>query len=344
MEWHVDEPDRQILYRERTRVSTSALHVPAGSKGSAGPRPLDRRRHRRSRSAGVPPAVGTAGGARARSGEPSYNGAVMPADDGPLIDGLRRDLRQEDGPPRSTRAWDVAVVGAGPAGSTLAAHLASRGRHVLLLDRDRFPREKVCGDGLIPDALAALGRLGLAEEVAAAGYRSSRVTIWSPSRLAVDLPGTFVTLKRLVLDALIARAAVRRGAAFAHGRVVALEYSEPGEVRLRPGGTGKPGARARRSGGDRCRSVAVPAAARTGDRLGPDGDRAAGYVKSRARIDGLQVSFDRRVLPGTPGSSRSETASTTSGAALFRGTGRHNGWTCAGRSRGSRPASRRPPG
>jgi len=222
----------------------------------------------------------------------------MPADDGPLIDGLRRDLRQEDGPPRSTRAWDVAVVGAGPAGSTLAAHLASRGRHVLLLDRDRFPREKVCGDGLIPDALAALGRLGLAEEVAAAGYRSTRVTIWSPSRLAVDIPGTFVTLKRLVLDALIARAAVRRGAAFTHGRVVALDCREPGEVRLRLAGLESP-VHARvavvATGADQ--SLCLPRPGLATD-SGPTGIALRRYVRSRARIDGLQVSFDRRVLPG----------------------------------------------
>jgi len=41
-----------------------------------------------------------------------------------------------------------------------ALHLASYGWPVLLLDRDRFPREKVCGDGLIADSLGALERAG----------------------------------------------------------------------------------------------------------------------------------------------------------------------------------------
>ena len=45
---------------------------------------------------------------------------------------------------------DVIVVGAGPGGSTAAAHLARAGVRVLLLEKTTFPREKVCGDGLTP--------------------------------------------------------------------------------------------------------------------------------------------------------------------------------------------------
>ncbi|HEX5906256.1 MAG TPA: FAD-dependent oxidoreductase, partial [Propionibacteriaceae bacterium] len=43
---------------------------------------------------------------------------------------------------------DVVVVGAGPAGSATATHLARHGLRVSLLEKSRFPREKVCGDGL----------------------------------------------------------------------------------------------------------------------------------------------------------------------------------------------------
>ncbi len=56
---------------------------------------------------------------------------------------------------------DVLVVGAGPAGSTLARHLASAGRRVLVLEKAAFPREKVCGDGLTPRAVHELDLLGL---------------------------------------------------------------------------------------------------------------------------------------------------------------------------------------
>jgi geranylgeranyl reductase family protein len=56
---------------------------------------------------------------------------------------------------------DVAVVGAGPAGSTAAFHLARAGFDVLLIDRAQFPRDKVCGDLLGNDAIAELLELEL---------------------------------------------------------------------------------------------------------------------------------------------------------------------------------------
>ncbi|HEX6522607.1 MAG TPA: geranylgeranyl reductase family protein [Streptosporangiaceae bacterium] len=56
---------------------------------------------------------------------------------------------------------DVIVVGAGPAGSTTAFYLAQAGLHVLLLEKSRFPREKVCGDGLTPRAVKALVGMGI---------------------------------------------------------------------------------------------------------------------------------------------------------------------------------------
>ncbi|NAZ86774.1 geranylgeranyl reductase family protein [Kineococcus indalonis] len=56
---------------------------------------------------------------------------------------------------------DVLVVGAGPAGSTLARYLAAAGRRVLVLEKGAFPREKVCGDGLTPRASREVELLGL---------------------------------------------------------------------------------------------------------------------------------------------------------------------------------------
>jgi flavin-dependent dehydrogenase len=60
----------------------------------------------------------------------------------------------------SSHVFDVIVVGAGPCGATAAALLGQRGQRVLLLDRDRFPRDKTCGDGvtfLCAEHLEALG-------------------------------------------------------------------------------------------------------------------------------------------------------------------------------------------
>jgi menaquinone-9 beta-reductase len=56
---------------------------------------------------------------------------------------------------------DIAIVGAGPAGSSCAAQLAAHGYDTLLIDQYDFPREKPCGDGLSPQAVATLGQLGL---------------------------------------------------------------------------------------------------------------------------------------------------------------------------------------
>jgi 2-polyprenyl-6-methoxyphenol hydroxylase-like FAD-dependent oxidoreductase len=62
---------------------------------------------------------------------------------------------------------DVIIVGAGPGGSSAAAFLARRGVSTLVLDRAMFPRDKVCGDGLTPQAIYWLDQLGCVEEVLA---------------------------------------------------------------------------------------------------------------------------------------------------------------------------------
>jgi flavin-dependent dehydrogenase len=59
---------------------------------------------------------------------------------------------------------DVLVVGGGPAGSTIASLLAQRGRHVVVLEKDRFPRFHI-GESLLPLNLPLFDRLGVAEDV-----------------------------------------------------------------------------------------------------------------------------------------------------------------------------------
>ncbi len=114
--------------------------------------------------------------------------------------------------PTVATSCDVLVVGAGPAGSACAQLLAAAGRQVVLVDQHDFPREKVCGDGLIPDSHAALKRLGVAEEVASLATAVSHVRCVGPRGGHVDVPGTLSVLPRKVLDHVLVRAAQRAGA------------------------------------------------------------------------------------------------------------------------------------
>lgn len=111
--------------------------------------------------------------------------------------------------------WDVVVVGAGPAGAMAAHELARLGVRVLLVDKARFPRYKVCGCCLNGRALSVLDAAGLGSLVEehggvpldsfelAAGGRKARM----------KLPGG-AALSREVLDAALAGAAVAEGARF----------------------------------------------------------------------------------------------------------------------------------
>src|SRR6266566_3736288 len=61
--------------------------------------------------------------------------------------------------------FDVAVVGGGPAGSSGAAFCAANGLRVVLIEREKFPREKVCGDCLNPECWPILRRLDIDQRI-----------------------------------------------------------------------------------------------------------------------------------------------------------------------------------
>src|SRR5687767_1869809 len=71
------------------------------------------------------------------------------------------------------RSYAAIIVGGGPAGATAAATLAARGRAVLLLERERFPRFHI-GESLLPLANDVLAELGLVEEMRDAGFVEKR--------------------------------------------------------------------------------------------------------------------------------------------------------------------------
>lgn len=117
-------------------------------------------------------------------------------------------------------AYDIAVVGAGPAGAVAALAGARRGLRVALIDRHTFPRDKTCGDGIGPGAVRTLRGLGL-DEILAGRSPVASVTVFGPtgrrSRSPVPvLPGkvsdVFV-VPRLEFDHFLFRKAIEAGAA-----------------------------------------------------------------------------------------------------------------------------------
>lgn len=134
-----------------------------------------------------------------------------------------------------SRLHDVVVVGAGPGGSAAAHYLAARGLDVLLLDKDEFPRDKTCGDGLTPRALHVLADMGILEEVSRAGFRINGLQLHARSGSVFeapipehpDYPNHLLIVPRLKLDDIIRRRAVTSGAEFeAPVRVRALKNTE----------------------------------------------------------------------------------------------------------------------
>ncbi|MFE6287900.1 geranylgeranyl reductase family protein [Streptomyces sp. NPDC057877] len=114
---------------------------------------------------------------------------------------------------------DVIVVGAGPAGSTTAYHLAKAGMNVLLLEKTEFPREKVCGDGLTPRAVKQLVAMGIDISEEAGWLRNKGLRIIGGGvRLQLDWPdlASFpdygLVRKRDDFDEQLARQAQKAGA------------------------------------------------------------------------------------------------------------------------------------
>jgi flavin-dependent dehydrogenase len=111
---------------------------------------------------------------------------------------------------------EVLVAGAGPAGAVTALCLARAGVRVLLVDRSRFPRDKLCGDTLNPGAMAVLRTLGLAGPVESAGVPLEGMTVTGPHGVCVE--ATYAAgqrgyaMSRRELDIRLVEAAAAAGA------------------------------------------------------------------------------------------------------------------------------------
>ncbi|MEM9883616.1 MAG: FAD-dependent monooxygenase [Planctomycetota bacterium] len=113
---------------------------------------------------------------------------------------------------------DAAVIGAGPAGAIAALGLARRGRRVLLIEKQRFPRPKVCGCCLNANALATLdhaGLSGLTRKLGAVPLEHAELFA-AGRRARLRLPAG-VSLSRPALDGALVEAARDAGAGFRDG-------------------------------------------------------------------------------------------------------------------------------
>ena len=138
------------------------------------------------------------------------------------------------------RDCDVVVIGGGPAGSTVAALLAERGRSVTLLEKDRHPRFHI-GESLLPQNNPLFERLGILDEVRAIGltkngaqftsmYHGKEETFYFSRALDKSQPSAF-EVHRADLDEILIRNAARKGASvFEETRADQVDFGDDGVV------------------------------------------------------------------------------------------------------------------
>jgi len=131
--------------------------------------------------------------------------------------------------------FDVAIIGGGPAGSSSAAFCARAGLHTLVLERERFPREKVCGDCINPSCWPVLERLAIAAQVLDLSHselNSVEFIAIDGHKVSVDLPtgdppeAGEISVKRSLFDHLLLKRAREVGALVREEiTVTALEHN-----------------------------------------------------------------------------------------------------------------------
>ena len=149
---------------------------------------------------------------------------------------------------RPMEIFDVAIVGGGPAGSSCAAFCALAGLHTLVLERERFPREKVCGDCINPSCWSVLERLALSPRVLDLPHSkltSVEFIAIDGRKVTVDLPtgdNCEISVKRSLFDDLLLRRAREVGALVREETIVkALAHDGDWKIATATGGIFAPG-------------------------------------------------------------------------------------------------------
>lgn len=129
------------------------------------------------------------------------------------------------------RQWDVLVIGAGPAGALAAREAARAGFATLLVERQAFPRDKVCGGCLNHTAVSALQRAGLGDRLAMCrGEAITSVRLHHEGRCATIAVPPGVAISRRTFDAMLVKAAVAAGAQFLPEASALLAGLPPGSA------------------------------------------------------------------------------------------------------------------
>ncbi len=205
------------------------------------------------------------------------------------------------------RQADVIVVGAGPAGSSTAYHLAQAGVDVLLLEKAAFPRDKVCGDGLTPRAVKQLVAMGL--DLDAPGWQRNKGLriVGAGHRLELPWPELAcfppygLVRTRMDLDEILARHAEKAGARLQERTAVTGPVLDERTGRV-VGVTAKPvDDSGRRTGDEVTYRAPLVVAVRRGlrahrDRAGPRAPREPPHGRRRPRL--LRDPAPRRRLDG----------------------------------------------
>jgi flavin-dependent dehydrogenase len=134
---------------------------------------------------------------------------------------------------------ELVVVGGGPAGAAIAAMAAARGVPTLVIERDRFPRDKVCGEFVSAEGCAVLARLGLLATLTAKGAMPMDGCLLADGKgrsveaPLPDLPRagrTALGITRAVLDEILLRHAASCGASVREQIVATNPFLEDGRV------------------------------------------------------------------------------------------------------------------
>jgi menaquinone-9 beta-reductase len=133
----------------------------------------------------------------------------------------------------------IVIVGAGPAGSSLAIRLAQAGFETVLIERERFPRQKLCGEFISPECLAHFESLGVLDSMlAAGGDRISETRFFEAGGRSVTVPsswlgdgGLALSLSRAEMDDQLLRRAREVGAGVLEGATVNRLEIEDNRVR-----------------------------------------------------------------------------------------------------------------